>query len=194
MIKRIITTVLFVILSTKSFAEIGFGIDIGAAYTSDSRVDSVIQERNNQGMQNITSSYDDGAIFFRGFVSQNSTDASSLELGLFQATGFSADYTVANETGSDDYNVAGIDFLFNLNTFANIELKFGGHYSFINGDDDLVLGSTAHDISNTNKDGAGIVVGTGYSFGDIRTGISYYGGIGGDSDAYMTVGTIGFAF
>ena len=194
MIYRIITVMCFLFLSSKTFAEIGYGVEVGAAYALDSRVDAVIEQRNNAGMQNITSSYDDGAIFVRGYVSQSQDTDSSLEIGLFQATGFSTDYTVANETGSDDYNIAGVDFTFNLNAIYDISIKFGGHYSFIYGDDELIIGSTSHDIESTNVDGAGIVFGTGYNFGDIRTSVTYYGSIAGDGDSHMTVGTIGYSF
>ena len=194
MINRFLIVICVLFFSSKTFAEIGYGFEVGAGYALDSRVDTVIEERNNAGMQNITAAYDDGAIFVRGFVSQSQDNDNSLEIGLFQATGFSADYTVANETGSDDYNIAGVDFTFNLNVAYDISIKFGGHYSFIYGDDELTIGSTAHDIDNANIDGAGIVFGTGYNFGDIRTSVTYYGSIAGDGDSHMTVGTIGYSF
>ena len=193
MIIRILVFIYLVIFSTKTFAEIGYGLDFGAGFTSDSRVDEITSKRAAQGSPYVTSSYDDGAVFIRGFVSQ-SVSGNSIELGLFTANGFSADYTDGGQTGTDNYNINGIDAIFNIEVLTNVDIRFGGHYTFIDGDDNLVIGSGSHDIKSTNIDGTGIVVGTNYNFGSIRTGISYYGGVGGNSDAYMTVLTAGFSF
>ena len=68
MIIRILIFTYLLIFSTKTFAEIGYGLDFGAGFASDSRVDEITSKRASQGSPYVTSSYDDGAIFIRGFV------------------------------------------------------------------------------------------------------------------------------
>ena len=136
---------------------------------------------------------DDGAIFFRAYAGQK-FDASSIELGLFTANGFSANYTDGGITGKDDHNINGIDAIFGINLLSNIELNAGAHYSLIDGDDNLIIGNGSHDIKSTNIDGSGALIGLTYNFNSFRTRIAYYGGLGGNSASYMTILTAGINF
>ena len=191
--KKFLITLLFILFSSNTFADVSLGIDFGVALTSDSRVDEITKKRSEQGSPYVTSSYDDGAIFLRGFAVQK-LDSTYIELGLFTANGFSADYTDGGVTGTDDHNVNGVDAIFGINILSNTDLNIGAHYSFIDGDDSLTIGNGSHDIKSINTDGAGPLIGLTYNFNNFRTRISYYGGLGGNSNSYMTILSAGVNF
>ena len=57
----------------------------------------------------------------------------------------------------------------------------------------ITIGGTAY-AANASYSGTGILIGAGFQFDNTRVGLTYYGDIGGNSNANSAVAYLGYRF
>lgn len=195
--KILITTfATFFASSTISSAEdskVGFGIELGRA-GFDIGAKQTAQTIANLAGQAVTYTYDKSTTVGRVFIDYRLSDDFLIEAGYFSSGLLDATYTLAGASATESYTTKGLDLSsVYLPKDSALFFKAGIHSSQVDGLATITIGGTAY-AANASYSGTGILIGAGFQFDNTRVGLTYYGDIGGNSNANSAVAYLGYRF
>ena len=182
------------------------GADIGYARV-DTKAPETAQYLANLAGESVSYTYDRAAFVGRAFAGYQFNESIALEAGYFSTGDLSNRYTSASGSATEDYRGRGGDLSFLLRPAVtsgmnNAFLRFGGHYSEVDGDASVRFSTTTYSLTgsgNANQTGTGFLVGAGYDLPIDknvagRIGYTFYNQLGGLSGADAHVLTVGIKF
>ena len=197
-IKILACTVVFIFFASSTLtsadeSEVGVGLELGWG-GFDIGAKQTAQTIANLSGSTVTYNFDQGAFVGRIFLDYRLSSVFLIEGGYFISNTMGATYTLAGASATENYSVRGFDLsMVNKQKDSPFFFKAGFHSSEIDGSANVTIGGTLY-AANATASGSGALIGAGLQYESSRVGLTYYGDIGGDSNANTTMLYYGFRF